>query len=339
MGKGVFYGCNKTVVFCELETKPSDWHDNWNLLNDYDSTCIPVYWGLVQKNIQIGTVQYMLLEKQAFVKKFLGDDSTFELPTTIEYDGENYAVKSILSGAFKNCNNLKKIVVPNGITDISEGAFYGCGNLESITLPFIGGSIFNTTDSDSTVLGYIFGNKAFEGAISITQYYSGDSSTTIGTSYYIPSSLKEVTITGGKLFFGCFSNCINLTNIVLPENITSIPIKAFYGCSSLESIEIPNSVTSIGENAFYECSSLTSIEIPNNVTSIGTHAFTRCSSLTSIVIPNSVTSIGNFAFNWCDSLTIYCEATSKPGGWSSLWNSSKRPVVWDYSKITVSDIL
>ena len=86
---------------------------------------------------------------------------------------------------------------------------------------------------------------------------------------------------------------------------------------------------SIGEYAFYECSSLESIVIPNSVTSIGYAAFSKCSSLESIEIPNSVTNIGNHAFSGCYSLVIYCEASSKPSGWYSNWNSSNRLVYWN----------
>ena len=87
-------------------------------------------------------------------------------------------------------------------------------------------------------------------------------------------------------------------------------------------------VTSIGDSAFYACNDLTSVTIPNSVTSIGDFAFYNCVSLTSITIGDSVTSIGDLAFDGCKSLTIYCEAQSKPSGWSSSWNYSNRPVVW-----------
>jgi hypothetical protein len=133
-----------------------------------------------------------------------------------------------------------------------------------------------------------------------------------------------------KLQSGTTPISIKIPSTYLGMPVTSIGYNAFYNCRSLTSIEIPNSVTSIGAGAFSYCTSLTSIEIPNSVTSIGADAFSYCTSLTSIEIPNSVTTIGDYAFYNCTSLTIYVEASRKPSGWSSIWNPSRRPVVWGY---------
>ena len=74
---------------------------------------------------------------------------------------------------------------------------------------------------------------------------------------------------------------------------------AFGMCESLTNINIPNSVTTIGDWAFRACKSLTSINIPNSVTTIGDWAFRACKSLTSITIPNSVVIIiGNPFYGW-----------------------------------------
>ena len=142
------------------------------------------------------------------------------------------------------------------------------------------------------------------------------------SSIIIPNSVTSI---GNS----AFANCSNLTNITIPDSITSIGNSAFYWCRSLTSITIPDSVTSIGNSAFYWCRSLTRITIPDSVTSIGNSAFADCSNLTNITIPDSVTSIESYAFNGCKALTIYCEATSQPSGWSSSWNSSNCPVVWN----------
>ncbi len=78
---------------------------------------------------------------------------------------------------------------------------------------------------------------------------------------------------------------------------------SFYNCKGLTNVTIPDSVTSISERAFSVCTGLTSITILNNVTSIGNYAFTGCTGLTSIIIPNSVTSIGTDAFTGCTGFT------------------------------------
>ena len=87
----------------------------------------------------------------------------------------------------------------------------------------------------------------------------------------------------------------------------------FADCTQVTEVVIPDSVTSIGEGTFSNCTSLTSVTIPNSVSYIGNQAFSNCTSLTSVTIPNSVTTIGSFAFGQCSSLSsITVEATTPP---------------------------
>jgi len=116
----------------------------------------------------------------------------------------------------------------------------------------------------------------------------------------------RVTSVGDFVFSGCFS----LGNITLGSGVTSIGVSAFsgigaegkiYGCP-LINVSIPNSVTNISNYAFAYCSSLTGVAIPNSVISIGDRAFNG-TSLTNITLGSGVTGIGDYAFAGCSSLT------------------------------------
>ena len=251
------------------------------------------------------------------------------------------SVSSIGDAAFGGCSSLTSVTIPDSVTSIGDSAFSGCSNLESIVLPFVGGSLKTSSDTYQYPLGYIFGMSSYTGGIATYQYYYGSStSSTTYTTYYIPESLKSVTITGGNILYGAFYNCTSLTSVTIPDSVTSIGDYAFYRCSSLTSATIPDSVTSISAGAFSGCSSLksvyitdieawlnisfsdyastpcyygadlylngeklTELVIPDTVKSVKNYAFYDCTALTSVTIPDSVTSIGDYAFYNCYALT------------------------------------
>ena len=173
---------------------------------------------------------------------------------------------------------IKKLIIPEGITSISHRAFSGCSGLTSITIP-----------SSVTSIG----DYAFCGCSGLTTIRVDSQN----KNYDSRNNCNALIVTStNKLIQGCKTT-------IIPNSVTSIGNSAFDWCSGLTSITIPESVTKIGDYAFSGCSGLTSLTIPNSVTSIGKRAFSSCSGLTSVSIGSGLTSLGEDAFLYCSGLT------------------------------------
>lgn len=93
---------------------------------------------------------------------------------------------------------------------------------------------------------------------------------------------------------------MTITEVILPEGLTTIEDAAFANCSALEKLNVPSSVTTLGR-WILENTQVTSFTIPDGVTDIPASCFYG-TDITSIVIPANVTSIGAWAFEANDKL-------------------------------------
>ena len=101
-----------------------------------------------------------------------------------------------------------------------------------------------------------------------------------------------------------------ITDLVIPENITTIKAYAFQSCKSITSVTIHDNVTSIGASTFYGCNGLTSVSIGSGVTSIESRAF-YCNNLTSVTLGNSnPITIDAYCFSNRTNATLYVPAGS-----------------------------
>jgi len=181
----------------------------------------------------------------------------------------------------------------------------------------------------AALITFIYFKQTYRQAGSFFRFKQNDQGTITITRYrgkeqvVIPATINDINVTkiGDKAFFGkkitditipdgvtsignsAFEEVSGLTIVTIPNSVTNIGDGAFTNCKSLTSVTISNSITNIEANIFAGCNSLTSVTIPDSVTSIEVEAFSFCNSLTSVTIPNSVTSIGYRAFSFCDSLT------------------------------------
>ena len=264
-------------------------------------------------------------------------------------------VTKISQTALQNCNNMRSLKVPSTVTEIAEGAFHGCNSLEKMTLPFVGGS--RTATAYNAVLGYIFGYETVisEGNSSgsstkfeneqygdvkgaIWQYtcrnvfdFTGNwiGGTTLdfykrqSYYYYIPSSLREVTITDAdKISDAAFNGCTMLTSLTLNEGITVINGYAFQNCDVLTEIVIPESVVDIGSYAFAENNNLIKVTLPSGLTEIAEYLFQNCENLTYLnsddnaIIGDAITNIERYAFDGCKNLICVENGVSYVGQWA-----------------------
>ena len=193
------------------------------------------------------------------------------------------------------------------MTSIGSQAFSYCTGLTSITIP-----------NSLTTIGY----HAFDGCSGLTKVIVPDIAAWCNISF---GNYYANPLYCAKHIFS--DENTEITDLVIPNSVTSIGDNAFEGCSGLTSVTIGNSVTSIGDYAFYFCNGLTSVTIGNSVTSIGMAAFAYCSGLTSVTIPNSVTAIGNSAFRGCSGLkeiTSYIQEPFKTG--DNCWDSVNKSI-------------
>ena len=164
----------------------------------------------------------------------------------IVFDGDVTKIGYI---AFKNCNTLQTIVIPDSVISIGSYAFAYCTSLTTITIP--------------------------------------DSVTSIGqNAFFSCDSLTSITISNSvtRIDIGVFENCSSLKTITIPDSVKSIGQAAFYGCTSLASITIPNSVTRIDIGVFERCTSLISITIPDSVRDIEYNVFKDCNQLSEVIM-------------------------------------------------------
>ena len=203
----------------------------------------------------------------------------------------NYEALGMLTsfGNFKLEGELKKVVIKDGVTNVSDYALFFLPAATQVTLPE---SVTSIGRYGITMCSKLTGMSIPKGV------------TGIGDFGLAGNGLTAVTLPDGlqSLGRGAFDSCASLTNTTLPAAITAVPGKCFADCTKLLNVKYAGTVTAIGDLAFESCKALTAAPIPETVTTIDKAAFTGCTALTDVTIPAGVSTIPEDCFRGCTAL-------------------------------------
>ena len=210
--------------------------------------------------------------------------------------------KSISNSALSGCYQLRSVSIPESVTEIGSYAFSGCIGLTSIKIPKSVNSI---------------GDNAFKECIALNEVHISDLSAWCNIIF----AGYEYTSNPLYLAHHLFLNNNEVTDLIIPDEVTKINKYAFVGCDGLKTLVIPESIKTIEDGAFFHCTELTEVELPDVDIEIGFEVFGECNSLVKpiynskqfvklseayrgeFVIPESIETICSTAFSYCDKLT------------------------------------
>ncbi len=342
----------KLYAYWTEENKPSDFTYTASTIVKYTGTDVTVH-----IPAYIGGVAVTTIGESAFAGR--ASITSVHIPDSVTHIGEE---------AFRDCEFLADVNIPAGLISVGTNAFLFCSKITGIlTIPA------GFTDSCSAFTAHRY--VGIEVAAGNPRYHASGNCLidTAAKTLVMGCTNSVIPVDGSVTSIGnsAFTNCHDMTSVIIPDGVTRIGDAAFRNCSNLASITIPASVTQISENAFQQCYDIndvyitdmqawvnikfggnesnplanatdgnlylnnqliTRLVIPDGVTSIGNYAFNGCGSIESVVIPDSVTRIESRAFYRCGGLrSIDIAAGVKTIGDNAFEQCSR------LAKITLSD--
>lgn len=253
MGVNVFKGCDSLIVYCvDVRNNPMlSWNPDW-----WEYASSRAVWDCNNNDTTPDGTTYATIDGLRYQIKggaaaVMTQPRTLRgdvvIPNEITYKSATYAVTAIVDNAFIDCEGVTSVNVGYNVTSVGQNAFARCGSLATVTFNKRLGN--ETEGIKEEYLLTTIGDSAFVGCDLLT-------------AISIPESV--VTI-GDYAFSGCDALAtVDLLNPqptdenpdVTPSQLTTIGEKAFYNCPLLTEIYIPESVTSIGYDAFYGATAL-----------------------------------------------------------------------------------
>jgi len=320
VGWDAFTGGNPNmIIFLESTFIPTSWDRGWNRNN------LTVALGGRVEIIEDGDLSYMVSSGSALVFGVAADNtsSDINIPETIQFEGSNITVSSILSSAFENNQNLQSITIPKTIESINAYAFrdsslnqinfapdsqlrligleaFGRTQLTEVQIPasvrYIRDFAFNSNyhltqvgfDADSQLVN--LGRYAFAWNYRMTHFDFPDSLQTIESYAFNNTEITQVAFGTDsqlkRLESHAFAWSYQIQEVTLPASVELIQGSVFRGASSIQSFTVD------GNNTHY--SSINGVLYNHNQTQL--IAYPNANPQSSFEVPNTVTHIASDAF-------------------------------------------
>ena len=339
IGDSAFSGCNNLIIHSKAASKPEGWVDGWN------GDKRPIVWGsgTDKEKVELDDFLWEFTDGHALLIRYLGSSETVIIDGNVEFLGNKYCVfeigetafykntyittvsisndsqlKKIANSLFADCINLKRVNIPESVTNIGAYAFIRCSKLNSVK--FEGNSQLTTINWG-----------AFQNCDSLE-------------NIIIPDKVTDI---GGF----AFSGCTNLTSITILGNLSKIDVDAFSECNKLNAVHISDlsawcmidfynidsNPLSFAHNLYLSGELMTEMVIPDSAISIGKYAFYNCNNLTKVNIPERVTSIGEYAFYGCDNALQIDQGVSYIDRWIIDFDSTYMSVSLRNNTIGIAD--
>ncbi len=242
----------------------------------------------------------------------LREDGTLEFSAVEGSDGKmggSISKWSLPTYTKKYNEQIKSIVVKEGVTSIVNYAFYAMSAVTSVSLPSTLASI---------------GDDAFSGVTTITSFTCAEGCVlSVKDNFVLKNNGTEIftylgkmegviTIPDGVTKVGALFGGSEITGIIFPDSVTEISGTnyttwdgPFAGCTKLESVTIPCNITQT--YVFKNCTALKTVSFKEGVTTMADYTFSNCTALTTINIPKSMDAFNTSAFVGCKAIsTINC---------------------------------
>ncbi len=267
-----------------------------------------------------------------------------------------YTVVEIGKEAFKWCDEITEVTLPDSVKVLGESAFYFCDALTTVnlgnSLEIIGASAFAISGLTTVHLPAsvaTIGEEAFSQCNAFTGFTVDSGNLNFSAAdgiLYNPDKTKLIAYPGGK----------TETSFTIPGTVEIIGENAFELNNKLENIMIGDSVESVEDGAFSNCQNLTDITIGSNVETIGEEVFANCQKLETVTfatdaklksigkgafgycgienldLPDSLETIGEYAFGYCDNLRSVTIGPSV-----SVIGNDAFYAVWELASLTIDE--